>query len=77
MTDYLRCSTNKEADKKTNRLLTMKIHNVYSDIFTGIGCFEGTFTLQVREGSCPYQALPRKVAYALPRTITRRARQAT
>ena len=43
----------------------MKIHNEFSDNFTSIGCFKGTFKLQVREGSHPYQALPRRVAYAL------------
>ena len=29
------------------------------------GCFEETFSLQVIEGSHPYQAPPRRVAYAL------------
>ena len=33
--------------------------------FTGIGCFEDTFKLHVREGSCPYQAPPKRVSYAL------------
>ena len=55
------------------RLLKMKIHNDFSDIFTGIGCFKGTLRLQVREGSHPYQSPSRRVAYALPRTIKRRA----
>ena len=63
--DYFRSNTNKEADKSVSILLTMKIHNTFSNIFSGISCFEGTFKLQVREGSCPYQAPPREVAYAL------------
>ena len=35
--------------------------------FTGIGCFEGTFTLHMKEGYRPYQAPPRYVAmYYIP-----------
>ena len=43
----------------------MRIHNDFSGIFTGIGCFKGMFKLQVREGSHLHQALPRKVTNAL------------
>ena len=32
-------------------------------VFTGIGCFKGTFKLRVKEDGHPYQALPRSVAY--------------
>ena len=35
---------------------------MYSQVF---GCFDGTFKLQMREGSWPYQAPPIRVAYAL------------
>ena len=48
-------------DKDTSRLITLRIHSKFS----GIGCFEGIFKLQVRKGSCPYQAPPRRLAYAL------------
>ena len=65
MTDYFTPSTNREADKEASRTMTMKIHNDFSDIFTGICCFEGTLKLQVREGSQPYEVPPRRVAYAL------------
>ena len=41
------------------------IQNEFSDVLTGSGCFEGMFTLRLGEGSCPYQAPPRRVAYAL------------
>ena len=46
-----------------------KIHNNFSDIFTGIGCFKGTIKLQVREDSCLYQVQSRRVAYALQEPI--------
>ena len=39
ISNYFRCSTNKEADKRVSRMLTMKIHNKFSGIFVGISCF--------------------------------------
>ena len=44
---------------------TTEIHIDYSDVFTEIGCFQGTFSLQVRDDVKPYKALPSCVAYAL------------
>ena len=35
------------------------------DVFNGIGCFEGIFSLQLKPDSKPYQAPLRCVAYAL------------
>ena len=46
-----------------------KLHNEFSDVFSGIGCFEGTFSLQVKDDSWPYQAIPRRVAYVLQETL--------
>ena len=63
--DCFKSSVNKEVDKKTNRLLAMKMHKKFSDTFTGIGWFKGTFKLQVREGSHSYEVLLRGLAYAL------------
>ena len=65
ISDYFRCSAKIEADKETSKAIMQRIHNEFSDIFTGIGCFEGIFKLRVKEGSCPYQALPRRVAHTL------------
>ena len=36
---------------------------------SGIGYFEGTFSLQVKGGSCPYEMPPRRVAYALQKPL--------
>ena len=41
--NYFYSSKYTEADKRESNAMTQKIHNVYSDIFTGIGCFKGTF----------------------------------
>ena len=65
MTDYFRSSTGGEADKKACLVLTQRICNKCSDGFSGIGYSDGTFRLQAKEGSQPYQAPPRRVAYAL------------
>ena len=53
------------ADKKQSSKMTQKIHNRFGNIFNGIGCFKGMFSLQLRPNSKPYQAPPRHVAYAL------------
>ena len=45
--------------------MTQKIHITFSDVFNGIGCFEGTFSLQLKADSKLYQVPPRQVAYVL------------
>ena len=37
----------------------------FDNVFNGIGCFEGTFSLQLKPNSRPYQVPTRHVAYAL------------
>ena len=46
--DYKRVSVN----------ITRQIQKEFKDIFMGKGCFEGTFSLQVKPDSKPYQAPP-------------------
>ena len=45
--------------------MTQKIHNTYGNVFNGIECFEGMFSLQLKPDSKPYQASLRCMAYAL------------
>ena len=45
--------------------MTQKIHEKFGNVFNGIGCFEGTFSLQLKPDSKPYQVPPRHVAYVL------------
>ena len=45
--------------------MMQRIHTRFGNVFNGIGCFEGTFSLQLKPDSKPYQAPPRHVAYAL------------
>ena len=56
MPDYIRSRANKVADKRASEILTNKTRNEFCDVFPGIGYFEETLTLQVKEGSQPYQA---------------------
>ena len=54
---------------EASRLITERIDDEFSDVFTAIGCFEGTFKLRFKEGSCPYQVPPRVVAYAIQQQL--------
>ena len=65
LTNYFLSLPNMEIDKRKSIELTQKIHNVSDNVFNGIGCFEGTFSLQLKPDSKPYQVPPRWVAYAL------------
>ena len=67
--EYLMSSANTKADKEASKVIMQKIHNEFSDVFTGIGCFEGTFKFRVKEGSHPYLAPPRRVAYTLQQPL--------
>ena len=54
-----------EADRVASTKTTQMMHNDDSDVFKGIGCFKGMFSLQIKDDVKPYQALPKGVAYAL------------
>ena len=44
MPHYLTSSTNRAADWKASNIFTKEIHNEFSNAFSGIGCFEVTFS---------------------------------
>ena len=69
LTNYFLSSPNIEVDKRKSIELTQNIHKVFENVFNGIGCFEGTFSLQLKPDSKPYQAPPRHVAYALQKAF--------
>ena len=52
-------------DKRASAEITQQFQRYFEDIFNRIGCFEGTFSLQLKPDSKPYQAPPRCVAHAL------------
>ena len=63
--DYFAAGPNTEPDMAASAKTTIKLHNESSKVFTGIGCFKGTFSLKVKEDTKPIQAPPRSVEYAL------------
>ena len=50
---------------------THEFHDVYSDAFTGVGCFKGTFSLQVIKDAKLYHAPPSHVSLWTTRKIER------
>ena len=64
-TEYFLAGPTYDSNKRKSVESTQQIHKDFDDIFNGIGCFEGTFSLQLKPDSKPYQALPRYVAYTL------------
>ena len=63
--NYFTSSCNIDADKRKSIEMTQIIHDKFGDVFNGIGCFKGTFSLQLKPDSRPYQAPPRHEAYML------------
>ena len=55
---------NVDAGKRSSITMTQSIHMRFGDVSNGIGCFKGTFSLQLKPDSKPYQAPPRHGAYA-------------
>ena len=47
-----------ESNKRKGDESTQQIHKEFEDVFNGIGCLEGTFSLQPKSNSKPYQELP-------------------
>ena len=54
-----------EVDKDGSHKLTKILYNDFEDVIIGIGYFEGTFTLKIKEGSKLCKAQLRLVAYIL------------
>ena len=63
--NYFYSSNNTDTDKCKSNAMTQRIHEKFGDVFNGTGCFKGTFSLQLKLDSKPYQVPPRWVAYAL------------
>ena len=63
--NYFYSSNNIDADTRKSSTMTQKIHETFGNIFNSIGCFKGTFSLQLKPNGKPYQVPPRHVAYVL------------
>ena len=52
--NYFFSSSNVDVDKRKNIEMMQKIHNTFGVVYYGIGCFKGTFSLQLKPDSKPY-----------------------
>ena len=50
---------------KTSIKIIKQLQRGFEDLFSGIGCFDGMFSLQVKPDNKLYQEPPRHIAYAL------------
>ena len=48
LTNYFFSSPNVEVDKRKSIELMQRIHKVFGNVFNGIGCFKGTFSLPLK-----------------------------
>ena len=63
--NYFYSLNNVGAEKRSSSAMIQSIHTSIGNVFNGIGCFKGTFSLQLKADSKICQALPRCVAYVL------------
>ena len=63
--NYFLPGPNQDNDKRVSAENTQQLQRDFKDVFTGIGCFDGMFSLQVKPVSKPYQVCLRHVGYAL------------
>ena len=63
--NYFFLSANIDADKRKSSVMMQKIQDAFGNIFNGIGSFGGTFSLQLKPDSKPYQVPPKHVVYVL------------
>ena len=59
----------RNVDMKAAAELIKSIHDEFKDVFTGMGCLKGTFSLQIREEIKPYLACPRHIVYGLHKLV--------
>ena len=46
--NYFYSSNNTDANKSKSNAMTQRIHEKFGNMFNGIGCFKGTFSLQLK-----------------------------
>ena len=51
-----------DSDKKGSDEITQQLQRNFEDVFNGIGCFDGTFSLQIKPDRKPYLVPPRHKA---------------
>ena len=56
--NYFYSSNNADTDKSKSKAMTQMIHEEYGEVFNGIQHFKGTFSVQLKPDSKPYQVPP-------------------
>ena len=70
---YFLLGANEEAGRKACVKITLQLQKECQDVFSGVGCTDGTFSLQVKSDSKLYQAPPRHVVYMHFRSDSKRS----
>ena len=67
--NYFLPGPNKDNDKRGSAKITKQLQSNFEDVFSGIGGFDGMFSLQVNPDSKPFHTSQRCVAYVLQKTF--------
>ena len=71
--NYFTSSNNADADKRKSSEIMQIIHDKFGDVFNGIGCFKGTFSLQRKPDSSPIPGTPWACSICATKTLQRRS----
>ena len=58
-----------DADRVASAKTMQIMHYDYRNLFTGIRCFKGIFSMQIKDDVKPYQAPPKHIAYSLQEVL--------
>ena len=62
---YILLGPSQHNNNRVSAEIMQQLQRDFKDVFTRIGCFDATFSLQVQTDRKPYQVPPSCVAYAL------------
>ena len=66
--NYVLLGPSKEADMRASAKITEQLQKEFKDLFIGIGCCDGTFSLPVKADRILYHVLPGCMTYTLKAT---------
>ena len=69
--NYFPPGPNQDNDKEASAEITQQLQRDFKDVFTGIGCFDGTFSLQVKPESKPLPGTPKTCSLCPTKAIQR------
>ena len=66
---YFLHGPSRESDRKASVKITKQLQKEFEDVFTGIECFDGMFSLQIKPHRKPYQVPPKACSICAAETI--------